>query len=179
MKRHNLIPSFLIVVISFFLFNSCQHQEINKNNEPEQDMLKASAMAEDYLKNTNARTRGHEIVVTVLAYSDGKLYYATNKDNIRGYQEVTEETVTAIVEPGAYVFWFAGYGITYLDAIEFDEQSQSNLDNSSQVSLGVMWTVSIPEDNVDAEYLKYDIVYQYRGNQGAPVRLDPKLRVNQ
>ncbi len=142
----------------------------------DEDMELANKLADDYLVSTNARRR-NSVSITVIRLIEGELYYATNTDKIRGYQRITEETITALVSPGEHVFWFAGAGVQSLDGIEFDTMAQAKLEEQPSPAIEYrLWKVSVPEFDVqDDELLKYDILYTKM--DGEFVRLDPKLRI--
>jgi len=146
-------------------------------------MVIATEMAEDYLNSKGGRAPESEKSITVLKYKDGKLLYHTNRDDNKGYEEVTETTVTAYASPGEYVFWFSGGGVSDLDEIDFDEVSDELIGELlEEVNPDHMWVVQVPEDlDPEVEHFKYDIVYKYK-NKGAEsplIRLDPKIRVTQ
>ncbi|MEQ9403887.1 MAG: hypothetical protein RIM99_09895 [Cyclobacteriaceae bacterium] len=172
--RHLLFAFSLVVLVI-----SCQEDSTNEEiTLTDEDMIAATRLAEDYL-SINGRG-DYEKAITVLKYKDDKLYYATNTDDIDGYQEVTEQTVTAIVEPGEHVFWYSGGGVTDLDGIEFDPFSQGQLVNEpEEINADKMWVIAVPEDLEDEDLYKYDIIYQFKGNDGAPIRLDPKIKITQ
>ena len=145
-------------------------------------MINAIELVDNYM-NTKVPEgrRNSPVAVTVLQYREGVLYYSTNTDMIKGYNVVNEETITAHVEPGAYIFWVTGSGVDYLDEIEFDVVAEYTLRgrNAEAGEEFKMWLVRIPEDieaNEDGE-LKYDIVYGCKDNDGNPIRLDPKLKI--
>ncbi len=165
---------------SFFAFAfllltlSCQEDPLDDEVNVDEDMLAATKLADEYLSSSSGRN-GSEKAITVLKFKDGKLLYATNTDDNKGYQEVTEETITATVEPGEYVFWYSGGGVTDLDDIDFEDPTQL----PDEINPDKMWVIAVPEDidDDDEVYLKYDIVYQHKGNNGAPIRLDPKIKI--
>ena len=178
MKYHLHSKQLLLIFTFLLLIVACQEDPVNEEMDlADEDMIAATKLAEDYLNSP----RGHhntETSITVLKFIDGKLFYDTNTDYYWGYREVTEETVTAYVEPGEHVFWYSGGGVSDLDGIEFDAASQQQLDDSpEEINEDMMWVIMIPENignNVD---LKYDIIYQFNGNNGPPIRLDPKIKV--
>jgi hypothetical protein len=183
--RSLAFPSFTPLILSIVvLFSSCIDEEsvpnLDDSNDP--DMAKAEKFVDEYMNSQpNARGHKHSTVVTVLRYHDGELYYSTNTDDIRGYHVVEEQTITAYVEPGEYMFWVTGQNVTYLDGIEFDILAQYQLGSNypSDIANSNVWLVQIPEDIETSEdgHLKYDIIYEYKGNEGHPIRLDPKLKV--
>ena len=87
---------------------------------------------------------------------------------------------TAYVQPGEYIFWVIGSGVTYLDGIEFDVVAEYELrGNAEEGEQYKMWLVRVPEDVEpnEAGELKYDIIYGCKDNDGNPIRLDPKIKV--
>lgn len=177
MNHHALSKQLLLVFTAFLLFLSCQESTSPEVTLSDEDMITATALVNKVVDSDEAR-KGWKRSVTVLKYSRGKLFFATNTDSEGGYQEVTEQTITAFLESGEQHFWFAGSGITDLVAIELDAASQNSVTCSpEEVLSGQLWRISIP-DNITSEMdLKYDIVYQFRGNSGAPIRLDPKIKI--
>lgn len=185
MKQHCHYSKFALLFALIFTSFSCQESLVNEDIDLlDKDMTTAIQLADEYLKATNAR-EGSGKCVTVLKYQDGKLLYASNTDSNGGYEEVNEETVTASVTEGEYVFWFSGGGLTDLDGIEFDSLSQDELNElPEEINPDKMWVISIPEDaalietnDENISYLKYDILYQHTDNDGEVIRLDPKIQV--
>jgi hypothetical protein len=177
--RQKLIHAFLIVFVIFFVF-SCQESAVEEEQTLDLDMESATELANEYMGSSNGR-QGAKISVTVFKYKKDKMLYATNTDNITGYRELNEETITANTESGQWVFWFAGSGISELNGIEFDETAvEAYGTNAFQIGRkGKLWALYVSsnvEYNDDTE-LKYDIVYTPRGYDGDPIRLDPKLKV--
>ncbi len=181
--KHQLCLKHLPFFLAFlFVFISCQEDPIQQEIDPlDEDMILATELAEEYLNSLTGRSNSDKSI-TVLKYKDGKLLYYTNTDGGGGYKEVTEETVTATVHPGEYVFWFSGGGVTDLDGIDFEDASQI----PDEINPDMMWVIEVPDEyeieddgEEDSYYFKYDIVYQYKGNEGTPIRLDPKLKVTQ
>ena len=175
--QKQLLLLFALLIISI----ACQEESLVQKEEIDEDMLLATQLADEYLNKTNARTES-ESSITVLKYENGKLLYNTNTDTIEDYQEITEETVTAFVTNGEHVFWYSGGGVSDLDGIEFDPSSQEQLSSMpEECNPDQMWVISIPEDRkVNTEgYLKYDIIYQFEGHDGNPIRLDPKIKIDQ
>lgn len=186
--------SFLVAACVFFVFHSC---ELNQDpivvaDELEIDFSEAEQLVEEFYQtevashtDQNAR-RGairFDKSITVLKYKKGRngepgtLLFNTNKDRIRGYQPVTEETITAIITPGEYVFWFAGGGLDHIEGIDFDDESEQELDDLPEdYQKSRIWYIKVPDD-IDETTLKYDILYQIRGASDI-IRLDPKLKVN-
>ncbi|MFY0686196.1 MAG: hypothetical protein JXQ90_03475 [Cyclobacteriaceae bacterium] len=176
LKLNQLFPALFLV---FAL--SCQDAIQSEIEVEDKDMIEATNLADDYLAQSNARS-GYRMAVTVLRYIDDKLMFATNTDDLRGYHEVNEETITAYVKPGEYIFWFAGGGVSDLEGIEFDNVSRTLLyEGPSETNPDRMWLIHIPEEGIGNEdgILKYDIIYEYKGNDGEYIRLDPKLKVTQ
>jgi hypothetical protein len=177
MKHLSILKQFCLVAAFSIFFIACQEDSINEDIDDEA-MITATKLADEYLASSDARIAS-EKSITVFLYRYGKLYYATNTDNLRGYREVSEETVTALLTPGENMFWFGGPGISDLAGIEFDNDSQSKLENEpEEIISNRLWRVKVPENSDEAE-LKYDILYQIRGNSGAPIRLDPKIKITQ
>ncbi|MCP4456877.1 MAG: hypothetical protein GY816_02450 [Cytophagales bacterium] len=182
--KHFFRSSQLLILFTFLFTISCQEDSLNKEIDmADEDMIKATELAETYLNSSNARVGWDtEKAITVLKFKDDKLLYATNTDHHIGYREVTEETITAYVDPGEFIFWYSGGGISDLDGIEFDDDSQFLLDGlPEEINVDLMWVIHIPEDigEDDNINLKYDIIYQFKGNVGLPIKLDPKIKVNQ
>ena len=166
-----------LALIFSLLFIACQEDSVIESNELDEDMLAASELAEDYLKSEKGRFEDSDKSITVLKYSGGKLMFDTNTDDYKGYQEVEETSVTAIVEPGDYIFWFAGFGLSEVDDIDFDEPSEEILgDLPVDFIPQKMWVIRIPPGTTD-KTLKYDIVYTTSYNKDLPIRLDPKITV--
>ncbi len=151
-------------------------------------MIAAEKLVDEYFEQLavehpearRGRDWGSDRAITVLRYSKGKLYFATNTDQVRGYREVNEETVTAFVDPGEYIFWYCGGGLSELVEIEFDQPSQAILvDFPEEIKVNKLWAVTVvPDDDMSGEQLKYDIIYQIRKNRGGdPIRLDPKIEI--
>lgn len=177
--KYKLPPKQIVLAFSIlFFFGACQ--ELPENGEIEledEDMIAATELANEYLGTTRGNFNG-DLSVTVIKLEDGILKFGTDSDAINDYQEITEETITATVVPGEYVFWFCGGGLSDLGGIEFDESSMLQLvDAPSEIYDGKMWVLTIPEDIPEDGILKYDIVYQYPGNPGPPIILDPKLKL--
>ncbi|MEQ9008552.1 MAG: hypothetical protein RLP12_11755, partial [Ekhidna sp.] len=125
MKSLRLKPLVLIFSLSFI---ACQEDTFNQSNESiDEDMIDATLLAEEYLESEKGRFNDSDKAITVLRYRNGKLYFDTNTDDHKGYQEVEETSVTANVEPGDYIFWFAGGGLSEVDDIDFDEQAEEVL----------------------------------------------------
>lgn len=172
------LRQFLFLTITIMLI-ACQEDSVKEETDLlDKDMIDANRLADEYLTSTVGRASA-ERSITVMKFIDGKLYFGTNTDDVHGYEEITEETITAYVEPGEYIFWYSGGGLSDLDGIVFDEESMLQLvDAPDEVNADKMWVVSIPEDFEEEDgILKYDIIYQYKGHEGAPIRLDPKIKV--
>ena len=183
-----------LFLIAMILTIGCQedHQtekeidQIDLSNKFDEDMINATKLVDQHLAETGARTSSSDafVAVTVIKLIDDKLYYATNTGIFEGYQEITEETVTATMASGGYVYWYKGSGLSDLEQIDFDPVSESYLgDDSNEIYQDFLWTINIPEENAAEPdeagnvYLKYDIVYDYPGNTNGPIRLDPKIKV--
>lgn len=167
----------LFLVLLAFVVISCQEDVFKTPDSIDEDMITATSLAEEYLTNTRGRFEDSERSITVLKYQDGKLLFSTNTDDVRGYQEVVETSITAIVEPGEFIFWFSGGGLKEVEAIEFDGASQEILEDlPNDFVPEKMWVVQVPDSVQAGEVsLKYDIVYEPRG--GIQVRLDPKIQI--
>ena len=69
-------------------------------------------------------------------------------------------------------------------------------DLPDEINRDKMWVIAIPDkdrdddddgdgdgdddgedDDDDPMYLKYDIIYDHKGNDGPPIRLDPKIQL--
>lgn len=170
-------------LLSFSLvFFACQKDDvIEEDPNLDEDMITAINLVDDYLNQTQGRTESEEVSVTVFKYYDGKLWYQTYLDGVLEYKEVNEQTITAVASPGEYIFWYGGTGLQDLDGIDFDEPSEASLNGDpDEIYQDRLWAVQVPL-NIDenTEYLKYDIVYQFDGNSGPVIRLDPKVRITQ
>lgn len=173
------LRQFVAIFIFFLVLIACQEEVmIEEIVQPDEDIATATALANEFLRDAGARSDAKKSIV-VLKYKKGKLLYATTRDNYKSYQELEEHSVTALAGPGDYVFWYSGGGITDLEGVEFDSQSQVFLDNlPDEINADKMWVIQVPSSyDTSHEFLKYDIVYDYKGNKGAPVRLDPKLQI--
>lgn len=184
LKMKTTKPTKLVtLLILLFVAIACQDDQFEKEIDLEdEDMIAAIEMAEDYLNSTNARSNGKvEKSITVLKYKDGVLYYNTNTDDIPEYQVIEETSITAYAEPGEYVFWYSGGGVTDLGEIDFDETAEEFLENlPNEVKDGHMWAIQVPEraegQDENVIHLKYDIVYETNNSSG-PIRLDPKVEI--
>ena len=179
--RFTLPKPLVILTLLLFIAFACQDEPMEDPvPEFDQDMAAAVLLVDDYLNSYGGRTASNtEVSITVFKYVEGKLLYRTYLDGTEVYEEVTEETVTATAEPGELLFWCSGKGVTDLDGIDFDPQSEAYLqDNPDEIFYNKLWVVQVPEDiDPNAEYLKYDIVYDYEGNPGPIIRLDPKIKL--
>ncbi len=180
-----LTRQLLLFASVIFISISCHDNTLEEDLElVDRDMIAATKLVEEYLSVTKGRGNA-EASITVLKYQNGKLLFLSNTDDNFGYTELNEESVTATVESGDYVFWFSGGGVSDLDGIEFDEESQRKLmDSPSEVFSNKLWVIEIEEeesddddDEDDDRFLKYDIIYQFKGNNGPPIRLDPKIKI--
>ncbi|MEP1096402.1 MAG: hypothetical protein ABJG78_14895 [Cyclobacteriaceae bacterium] len=181
MKYQLHLKQFLPFLAFLLLFGSCKEEHISEEIDlVDEDMIAATKLADEYLNASKGR-QGSEKAVTVLKFKDDKLYYATTADDVTSYTEVNEETITASAKPGGYVFWYCGGGLSDLDGIEFDESSQLKLvDAPEEINADKMWVIAIPEDFDEEDgMLKYDIVYNFKGNDGPPIRLDPKIKITE
>lgn len=179
MKLHQHLKNAIVVLTITSLIFACSESPSDELAVQDEDMTTAIALADDYLNESNARF-GSFKSVTVLNYVDGKLYFATNSDDINGYQEINEETITAQVKPGEFIFWFAGKGMKEIVGIEFDAVSESSLISQPfPFSKSKIWVTSIDENVSVGTALKYDILYKIRGGDGSTIILDPKIRISQ
>ncbi|WP_421763543.1 hypothetical protein [Ekhidna sp.] len=178
--KHFHIEKLLLSIFLLSISMACQEDALLETNieETDHDMLAAMSMADEYLNSVRGKSEKSEKSITVLKYHKGKLYFDTNTDDVKGYQELTETSVTATVEPGEFIFWYSGGGVTDLDGIEFDPISQNDLDEfPEEIKADKMWKIQVPADG-DLSMYKYDILYYYKGNSGSRIRLDPKIRIN-
>lgn len=191
--RNHRYPSILaVLLLSLFVFNSCQESQdiapLEEADPFEAEALEAVELEIDAIESNlpeDARRRGGpwEYAVTILKCStdengESQLLYNTLGDGIRGYTVVTEESITATTKPGTLVFWFRGRGMKKLNAIEFDEESRALIGNNTAALIrNKLWVSYIPENVPNGTLLKYDIVYESRLNDDGPIRLDPKLEV--
>ena len=168
------LPLKLSAALSFLLLLGCQESDVTPELPEDQDMTAAWTKTNEYL--ASSRTESTDVDVTVIKYEDD-LAYKTNE--VTGeYEPIKEETITAKTQPGGYIFWFAGGGVSSLEDIDFDEASEELLGGylPFEVIDGYMWALYIPYDfGEDHAELKYDIVYENLA--GEIIRLDPKLQV--
>jgi len=180
MIRYKLFSKQLLLSSAFLLlFVSCQEDAVeNEIDLSDEDMIAAIQLADEYLSASKGRANS-EKAVTVLKFIKDKLFYATTTDGVTSYTEVTQETITASSVPGGYVFWYSGGGVSDLAGIEFDKESQLKLvEAPEEIKADKMWVISIPEEFDEEEgMLKYDIIYNFKGNNGLPIRLDPKIKI--
>ena len=191
-----------ILFLSFLLFMAiaCQDESVEDPiEEIDQDMEMATLLADEYLQSLGGRAESSESSITVFKHKKGDMLYNTNgddddgddddgddddgdDDNEGGYLEVIETTVTAHARPGDFLFWYAGGGVSDLVEIDFDESSDQALGEFPiEINTGHMWVIQIPYDiDPEVEYLKYDIVYQYKeqGQVSEVIRLDPKIQMS-
>ncbi|WP_421763542.1 hypothetical protein [Ekhidna sp.] len=169
----------LYIVTFSLVFFACQKDDVvEEGPNLDQDMVTAIGLVDDYLIETKGRT-DVDVSVTVFQYYDGQLWYRTYLDSVAVYLPVDEQTITAIASPGEYIFWYGGTGLADLDGIDFDQPSEEFLNgDSDEIFHDRLWAVQIPHNiNDSTEFLKYDIVYQFDGNSGPVIRLDPKIRI--
>jgi hypothetical protein len=161
-----------------FILIACQEDRlIDDTDLIDEDMINATSLANEYLKSETGRFEDSDKAITILKYKDGKLMFDTNTDDHKGYQEVEETSVTANVEPGDYIFWFAGVGLSEVDDIDFDEAAEEILgDLPFDFIPQKMWIIRVPTELDSPQLLKYDIVYVPR-ESGIQIRLDPKIAV--
>ncbi len=167
-----------LALIFSLLFIACQEDTFNENVDSiDEDMINATSLANEYLKSEKGRFEDSDKAITVLKYKNGKLMFDTNTDDHKGYQEVEETSVTANVEPGNYIFWFAGGGLSEVDDIDFDGEAEEILgDLPVDFIPQKMWIIRVPTELDSPQMLKYDIVYVPR-ESGIQIRLDPKIAV--
>ncbi|WP_370088987.1 hypothetical protein [Ekhidna sp.] len=175
------MKSFKIKQLAFifvFVLIACQEDQFKEEIDPlDEDMASATLLAEEYLKTETGRFEDSDKAITVLKYKNGKLLFDTNTDDFKGYQEVEETSITAHVEPGDYIFWFAGGGLSEVDEIDFDEEAEEVLgDLPVDFVPQKMWIIRVPSNLDSPQMLKYDIVYVPR-ETGIQIRLDPKITV--
>lgn len=178
MKNYRVhLKQLAFTLLSVFIFISCQeHSSSDDVTILDEDMIAATDLANDHLNSIDGR-RNISGSVTVFRYIDGELKFATDTDNFATYQSVDEETVTASVEPGGYIFWYAGRGVTNLRGIEFDSDSRDKLNGDArEVLRNRLWYVKVPDNLTDLE-LKYDILYRCIKDRNNTIRLDPKIKI--
>lgn len=188
------ILSTIWVLFIVFTILSCSDNNMTDQliDETDKDMELATELVSNYLAtraDSYGTTKGRrvktddidaiDVSITVLKFHRGNLVYKTNTDDISGYDLVGETTVTAHVEPGELIFWFAGAGLKSLDSIDFAQEDVSFLgDLPDYLHDFDMWVIQVPEDyDTDHEHLKYDIVYESKENAGIKIRLDPKIQI--
>lgn len=177
MKKHLGFRRFSLTSAVLFLFLSCSDDSSNINIDSiDSDMIAATLLADEVVHSMSGRSYTARSV-TVLRYKDGKLTFSTNSDEIKGYSEVLEESITATVEAGDYIFWYCGAGLSELAGIEFDASSMRRLvDGPIELKESKMWMLKVPEDVKEEDgLLKYDIVYSFKG--GDLIVLDPKIKI--
>ena len=180
MMNHRQITKLLFGLIIIFVLSCQEETSVSQLRVDQNDVAAAEALVSEFLEENglkeDAEARGlNAYALTVLACDNDNLYYYTAPSGMQGYELLDEETVTASVHGGGYIFWYGAQGIKFLTGIEFDENSQSILENFPDAwKNSRLWYVQIPE--VNDEILKYDIIYQTNKGNG-PVRLDPKIRV--
>ena len=190
MKSPNQLIALLFIGAALLVTNSCQEDTVlQEQPEVDDDMATAIQLIDiefpDLLGSDNDRRtkwKDSKRCITVLKYQKGKkgnpgqLMFDTNRDNYEGFQPIDELTVTAVAEPGEYVFWYRGGGLKYLKGIEFEPASEAMLDDlPSDFREDRIWYVQMPELIPDGTELKYDILYQLKKSNEI-IRLDPKLR---
>lgn len=172
-----LIKTQHILLLLALIVIACQEDTFQEKEAFDQDMITASALAKDYLNTQRGRLEDKDdYSITVLKFKDGLLLFDTNTDEYEDYQEVREESVTAIAKPGERIFWFAGEGIARVEGIEFTKASEDVLEElPDDFIVNEMWVVQIPTTSKAGTVLKYDIVYTTQG--GGKIRLDPKIQI--
>lgn len=198
-KSQHLATRILTLFFLSIQFHSCMESpEITELETIDKEFLEATQVIDDLIESIDTSTENgrkkkskwedSKKSITILKYKKGKknkpgeLQFNTNRDKLKGFTPISEETVTAIVKPGELVFWYAGGGIEELVGIEFVPDAQSELGELPEdLDKNHMWYVWIPKDAKPGE-LKYDILYRlqekYRNSESdGPIRLDPKLHV--
>ncbi|NQZ75020.1 MAG: hypothetical protein HRT61_02765 [Ekhidna sp.] len=203
MKHFTKKIALVLAGISMVIF-ACQEQELTQQTDViDQDLTEASSLVDDFLKKEGGR-RNQSYSITVFKYMDGEVYFDTNRDDYEGYQVLGEESITAVVDYGEWIFWYSGSGMSELDGVEFDAMAEKFLRVfPEEINFGRLWLLRVPtreevaanqEEDYDTEegdetddeedsyddkevLLKYDILYQYDGYTGESIRLDPKIRV--
>ncbi len=167
----------LIVLLATYLL-SCQEHKETTGDLIDYDMDIAILLANEHQISENGREDSDGRAITVFRYSEGIVYFDTNTDDHEGYQALKETSVTAIVHPGEYIYWYSGGGITDLEDVEFDSDSESYLEDlPEEFKPDRMWVIKIPKNyDLTHEHLKYDIVYESEDNEGY-IRLDPKIQI--
>ncbi len=198
MKHHRHISLASVLFASLMLFFSCQDADeadiISQEDQKDQAIMdKALMEAEEYVdeleanvpEESRSKWKRPDIACIVYKFQNGngpngnKLLYKTWDGERKGYYEVTEEEVTAIVKPNTIICHFRGGALSALNAIEFDEPSRAIIGegNNFEYVRNYWWVTYIPASApVDAQ-LKYDIVYDVRNDGEGPIRLDPKIDV--
>lgn len=200
MKHHRHISLATILFAFLVLFNSCQDstdaEVITAEDQNDQAIMdKALKEATEYVneleenvpEESRTEWKRPDIACVVYKFQKGngqnanKLLYKTWDSDRKGYYEVTEEEVTAIVNPNTIIFHFRGASLRALNEIEFDEASMNIIGsgNNFEYIPNYLWITYIPASvSTDAE-LKYDIVYDVRNDGAGPIRLDPKVKVEE
>ena len=191
-RRYLPIPAIFLIVLSVFI--SCQeYTEINAVNEQLPTLKQEMAAAHDLITTQivenpsrfpeNARVGGSSIeyVITLVAFDKeaGELVYFTRDDEMRDWTPVTEEEITAVVQPNSMICWVRSRGLSALSAIEFDTASNEILgeDNTIELINDLLWLTYVGSHVPENETLKYDIVYDRKGDGSGPIRLDPKVQI--
>ncbi|MFK7953297.1 MAG: hypothetical protein AB8B73_10670 [Ekhidna sp.] len=174
--------TYLLAAIPFLILFACQENSFTQEDEVliDTDMDAAILLADEHQISENGRSDSRGRAITVFRCHKGVVYFDTNTDDYRGYQVLEETSVTAIVQPGEYIYWYSGGGITDLENIEFDSESESYLEElPEEFKPNRMWVLEVPENyDLTQDHLKYDIVYESKDNEGY-IRLDPKIQVKQ
>lgn len=171
------VCSYIVLIATLLI--ACQEYNDNKVDLIDTDMDIAILLADEHQISENGRKDSKGRAITVFKYLKGVVYFDTNTDDYRGYQELKETSVTAIVQPGEYIYWYSGGGITDLEDIEFDSDSESYLDElPEEFKPDRMWVLKVPENyDLTHEHLKYDIIYESKDKEGY-IRLDPKIQIS-
>ncbi len=185
MRHHHQLRQLALLATILMLTFACQEEtNLLDTQSDELDLATAEGLVQDYFNHlvaedpssaSRVESMSYNPVVTILKYENGQLLYRTPSEG-GGFMEVNEETVTANVGSGEFVFWYAGAGLSFLDGIEFDSLSSSVLNEApTSYITPEFWLVGIPED-ASGNILKYDILYTLDGDNEV-IRLDPKIQV--
>ena len=168
---------------------SCQENSVDELSQLNPEQLAAEKLVEKYFASEEVRAgfnaRGEDInewssryTLTMFRLDDDEIEYSTNSDDVDGWEEVEEYTVTGYVEPGDLLFWYASKGMALMrtNGIDFDAEALKVLREApKEFEKDRFWVVRVPLD-ADSNELKYDIVYRSEDSDES-VRLDPKIRV--
>jgi len=179
MMRNLHAKQLLLAIFGIILFGCSENPGVIQLPDDDVDAVAAQQLTADYFNETGARSSaGYAIIV--LKYEEDKLMYLSSDHPEMDYQEVNEETITASVDEGGFVFWYAGGGVSDLLGIEFDKESSKSLQGKPEGwYYEKLWLIQVKK-NTKSEHLKYDIIYKYFDEDGESelIRLDPKVRIN-